>query len=547
MGMYDSVSASGLIDTAAGNYVPGQNKSVMNSIVDAGKSIAQVPVDAYKYANDLTNEYIARPLGNQVVGPAANYVSDSLAERDYADAHGGTYPASPEELKAYQSYTAKGQGALAQPPSAADQAAAKGAEVQAGVQSAEQKAADAQAKGFKPVPGALQDPAGHLAALNENRQKGVGDATGNMNIEAPTPPTPAQQQDMKLNQVGQKASFDQNAIPEWYKSDSFNYGLISFGLNLLSGNDLATSFGAAGNAFQSMYGQEKRGIWAQDLTKKGYDPVEIENWVRTGDSKVLTSPEERQSKMIAQQLQMQQLDNAQYTNSPEMRQYALDQDKFERGLKVQGLDMQRARLGMEGARLGLERQKYADKQAAAAQDPEFGITNPEARMVLQQGKKFTDDSSLKRSRMNVAAEAAAEGKRLLAQGKTAEAAARYDQYEESYGKAMQGGLGKINKDDAEEIAGPRAVLDRYGQRVVRAVRGAPTMAEFDRALAAAQGGINTEHTVINDNFQSMYENLAPKIGAARAADAVRFQATGAGIGNWTPRAPVASKENVKFH
>lgn len=546
-GMYDGVSASGMIDTIAGNYNPqtSNSKSTLNSLIDAGKAVLNVPKDAYLYANDLTNKYVAQPLSDYVVGPTANYVSDSMAERDYAAEHGGQYPASQEELAAYKSYKAKDmQGAL----SPANQAQDKQNEIQSGIQETQQKQADLQAQGYKPVPDAGQDPVGHISALNENKSKGVGGFSGNVNTPLPSPPTQSQVQDMNLNAQGKQAAFDQNKIPAWYKSNSFNMGLISFGLNLLSGNDLATSFGAAGEAFNQMYGEERRSYWAEDLAKQGYDPVEIEEWKRTGDSKVLTSPQEKQMKMIQQRLQMQQLDNALYEGSPEMRQYQLGREQRKDALSEaqirNSIANSNAQLGLSRERLNFEKSKYAAKQAAAGEDPEWGITNPEARMVLQQGKKFTDDSNLKRSRMAVAQEAAQKAKQLLEAGDTAGAAAAYDQYEESYGKAMQGGLGKIDRHDASDIAGPRTWWGQASNAVVRGVRGAPTSGEIERAIASSNRGINTEHQVVVDNLQSMYENLIPKIGADRARAAVKFQANGSGIGNWEPK---ASRNNVTFH
>lgn len=546
-GMYDGVSASGMIDTIAGNYNPqtSNSKSTLNSLIDAGKAVLNVPKDAYLYANDLTNKYVAQPLSDYVVGPTANYVSDSMAERDYAAEHGGQYPASQEELAAYKSYKAKDmQGAL----SPANQAQDKQNEIQSGIQETQQKQADLQAQGYKPVPDAGQDPVGHISALNENKSKGVGGFSGNVNTPLPSPPTQSQVQDMNLNAQGKQAAFDQNKIPAWYKSNSFNMGLISFGLNLLSGNDLATSFGAAGEAFNQMYGEERRSYWAEDLAKQGYDPVEIEEWKRTGDSKVLTSPQEKQMKMIQQRLQMQQLDNALYEGSPEMRQYQLGREQRKDALSEaqirNSIANSNAQLGLSRERLNFEKSKYAAKQAAAGEDPEWGVTNPEARMILQQGKKFTDDSNLKRSRMAVAQEAAQKAKQLLEAGDTAGAAAAYDQYEESYGKAMQGGLGKIDRHDASDIAGPRTWWGQASNAVVRGVRGAPTSGEIERAIASSNRGIGTEHQVVVDNLQSMYENLIPKIGADRARAAVKFQANGSGIGNWEPK---ASRNNVTFH
>lgn len=361
-GMYDGVSASGIIDTAFGNYDKNSNnKSTLNSLVDAGKAVLNVPKDAYLYANDLTNRYVAQPLSDYVAGPAANYISDSMAQRDFAAEHGGQYPASPEELSAYKSLKAKDMNGALNPQPPATQAQDKQDEIQAGIQKSEQEQKDLAAQGYKQVPDAGQDPVGHISALNENKSKGVGGFSGNVNTPLPTPPTQSQTQDIQLNQQGKAAAFDQNKIPAWYKSDSFNMGLISFGLNLLSGNDLATSFGAAGQAFNDMYGSERRSYWVEDLQKQGYDPIEIDEWRRTGDSKVLTSPQEKAMKGIQQKLQMQQLDNALYEGSPEMRQYKLDQDQFDRNIKIEQMNDAKA---ARAESLALRR----EQMAASAED-----------------------------------------------------------------------------------------------------------------------------------------------------------------------------------
>lgn len=513
-----------------------------------GNPIVGAAMGMYKDANKSVNDAIVNPA-IQLPHQIANDINASNARQEYYDKYGQE---APDLNTAMTDGTPPGVLAPTQvqpEPSAQDVAQNKTLDLNADFNRTKQAVADVQARGGKVVPDVSQDPVGALAAMNSNKVRGLGDSAGSINIAPPNPPTAAEQKTMELNTLGQQSAMEQNKIPVWYKSDSFNYGLISFGLNLLSGNDLATSFGAAGKAFGDMFGQEKRGAWANDLAQKGYSPQEIEEYIRTGDSKVLSDPMEKQAKQIQMQANLQSLNNLQYEGSPEMRarniQREDEKDSLNRLQTMSTIQNQNAQLGISQQRLALERQKQEAKEAGAVE--EFGITNPQARMVLQQGKKFTDDSGLKRSRMAVAEQAALEGMKLLQAGNTAGAAAAYDQYEESYGKALQGGLGKINKDDAEEVAGPRALVDRYSQKVVRAARGAPTMGEFQRALESSQRGIKTEHTVVDDNLQSMYQNLVPHIGAERARAAAKFQATGAGIGNWEPRAQRATSENVTFH
>lgn len=218
-------------------------------------------------------------------------------------------------------------------------------------------------EGAEPVGDPSVSPSGTLATMNKNIISGVGTSTGTVSQPTlPKPPDPKQVEKKAFSEYGKAVSFDQNKIPEWYNSHSFSAGLISFGLNLLSGNDLATSFNAASNLFMNTYGEEKRSIWAQDLAAQGFDATEIEQWVRTGDSKVLTKPEEKRMKQIQMETSLAQLDNLQYANSPEMRQYKLDQDQFDRGLKLEGLNLQRQQLAQNAAN---QRAMLALRQEAA--------------------------------------------------------------------------------------------------------------------------------------------------------------------------------------
>lgn len=570
---YEGVSMGGMIDTVFGNWKPNQDKSALNATLDGiGSSmdyIKQPPQTKNKRVQNLIDNP-GLSIGGALLG---GYLKNSSAESDYSSDHGGMYPASPEELRAYQSLNAR-RGALLHQPEVEDGLNVSPSGVQSPesilglgntnpaqdraqgdlnrsrdqAQSSKNQLTREISQGYTPPPDSKVDPVGYIAAINANKAKGVGGATGTFNVKAPDPLTQSQQQMVELSQQGKSAAFDMSKQPPWYKSNSFNYGLISFGLNLLSGNDLATSFAAAGGAFTDMYGQEQRGNWAEDLRNQGYSAQEVEEYIRTGDSKVLTDPQEKLAKQVQMQTNLQQLNNLQYEGSPEMRQYKLDRESKKDALSElqirSTIANQNAQLGISQQRLALETQKQAAKEAASLDGPEWGLTNPEARMVLQQGKKFTDDSNLKRSRMAVAFEAAKNAKVLLAAGDLEGAAAAYDQYEESYGKAMQGGLGKINREDATDIAGPRDWFSQATNHVVRGYRGAPTAGEIDRAIASADRGIYTEHEVVAANIQSLYENLLPIVGAERAREGAKFQANGAGIGNWEPK---ATKSNVTFH
>ncbi|WKV17074.1 hypothetical protein [Salmonella phage PKM.Hi.22.6] len=291
------------------------------------------------------------------------------------------------------------------PDSAQDKAAHQRGALNQQAQGKAQAVAKARSQGYQDVPNAAQDPAGNLAARNANKAAGVGGQTGEINFNKDGEvPSPQQAQNMQLDQLGKKTAFNMDDMPEWYESNSFNYGLISFGLNLLSGNDLATSFGAAGEAFSSMYGQERRQMWAQDLISQGYSPTEVEEYVRTGKSDVLTDPMEKQAKQIQMATGLANLEAIQYENSDEERQYKKDQDKFERDIKIQQLNdsraaraesaaLRREQMAINQEERELRRQERAEKAAAKGQEYKESLAKAENWYTrARQGYKNYEDT-----------------------------------------------------------------------------------------------------------------------------------------------------------
>lgn len=373
----------------------------------------------------------------KVVNPVIN---TSLAENDFKEQN-GRYPTSKDELNSFvkqggqserdrrnpaptpeQAAPEVAQGepfnpasllapvqkqlpAEQNPNSAQDKAAQQRGALNQQAQGKAQAVAKARSQGYQEVPNAAQDPAGNLAARNANKAAGVGGQTGEINFNKDGEvPSPQQAQNMQLDQLGKKTAFNMDDMPEWYESNSFNYGLISFGLNLLSGNDLATSFGAAGEAFSSMYGQERRQMWAQDLMSQGYSPTEVEEYIRTGKSDVLTDPMEKQAKQIQMATGLANLESIQYANSDEERQYKKDQDKFDRDIKIQQLQDSRAARA-ESAALRREtmaanqeereirRQERAEKLAAKGQEYKEGLAKAENWYTrARQGYKNYEDT-----------------------------------------------------------------------------------------------------------------------------------------------------------
>lgn len=144
-----------------------------------------------------------------------------------------------------------------------------------------------------PDPG--MDPAGNLAAKNANIAAGAGNVHGQVK---PAPDTSlADARAAIFKDLGQQVSFNNEELEPWYESPTFYRGLISFGLNLLSGNDLGSSFNQAGRYYDYERGREKRELWRDDLIEHGYDPIAVERYIETGDNKDLPDPMEKAKQM----------------------------------------------------------------------------------------------------------------------------------------------------------------------------------------------------------------------------------------------------------
>lgn len=278
--------------------------------------------------------------------------------------------------------------------------------------------------------------------------------------------------------------------------------LATFGGMLFTGAGIPMALAAAAGAWGGTESMRQREADAKELYKKGYNNAEITNYVHEGILPEITQAQRSADKQT---------------------EIALKQDALQ-----------------------LKKDVAEAKATGAGVPPEFGLSNQQARGIIIQGKQFYDDSNLKRSRMAAAHEAVVKAKELKAQGKDTEAAAAYKQFVESYGKAIQGGRGKINMDEALNIAGPDSAFSRAAMWTKRNLGYAPTDDELDRALQSATRGIEVEHKVITDNLQSVYESLRPIIGDERARSAAKYYSAGGGIGSWEPagykgpRTPVES-------
>lgn len=242
-----------------------------------------------------------------------------------------------------------------------------------------QDVADQAVKGGK-VPTAVDtaNPAASLADRNQNIQAGVGNPmTGANTPPVPTPLTDSQQKNATLNQAGQEEFKSMNTVGDWFGSKSFLMGTMQMGLALLDGKGYAESFAMGSQYFDQHYGQEQRQSWTNDLLKKGYDRQEIQQYIETGDSKVLTSPQERMNKQLREQQQAQsaqiQLEQAginlqadRITKSPEALRQQMQAEQEDRSFNRQYRAAQLANMNQDNSlaadRLALEKEELQMKR-----------------------------------------------------------------------------------------------------------------------------------------------------------------------------------------
>lgn len=212
----------------------------------------------------------------------------------------------------------------------------------------------------------LENPGGALAASTSVRAYTGGGVGGVRPKPVPKPGDLARE---AQDQQGKQVMFDMNKIPAWQDSKAIGQGLLSFGLNLLSGNDLATSFNQAGGVFEKAYGREKRELWAQDLMEQGFDAHEVQAWIESGDQKALSDPMQKKAQQQAYALGQQQLSNALYEGSDEMRAWKAEREYNKDLQSARSLELQEMNTldQMADRREGnaIRREELAMKKAAA--------------------------------------------------------------------------------------------------------------------------------------------------------------------------------------
>lgn len=300
---------------------------------------------------------------------------------------------------------------------------------------------------------AVDNPGRAIADNRENQGRGVGRSG---QLERPKEPDYAailkDQEAVKARQI----SFDNEKIPKWNESRAFNMGLINFGLNLLSGNDLASSFQMAGKTFEESYGREKREAWAEDLRSQGYDEHEIQAWIESGDNKLLTSMEDKEAKAMQAQMARYNLAKAKYETDPATMAYKAQKEAFDDDIKIRQLGLQEdarnlgwAQLAetkrQNAARLAFDKAKYEQDlkdKAAKLPKPDF-----KAGMGSLLGSTLEWDDLVEAGNYQTSATDIAQGKALEVLVPENQRASVQAQWMPEFNKSMQ------VKNQASELMG----------------------------------------------------------------------------------------------
>lgn len=368
-----------------------------------------------------------------------------------------------------------------------------------------------------------EDPAANLALTTGVRAiQGAGVGMPKM----PEMPTMKQLTSEAQSLDAKRVAFDQNKIPKWYESPSFGMGMISFGLNVLSGNDYATAFNQAGQVFEKGYGREKRSAWAEDLRAQGYDEHEIQAYIESGDNKVLTNPQERKFKEQQYKLGEYQLQKAQYETSPEKQEYDRLMQQYDREFKEAQLN---AQVQYQNASLGLQQAQLQMQQLAAKQKADEFTSRDftQMRSTVQTGLR-TMEQKLVQSRL--AAATLDDLNAAIERGDNAAAQGAYQSFREYQARAMLGGNATLTPKAIEEVTGLPSKVDSVINMGMLSFGGEPSSkwiaaqrANVDRALA-------NEHAVANELLSNAYRTLESEYGPRRAQQAIRRISAGTNLG-----------------
>lgn len=369
-----------------------------------------------------------------------------------------------------------------------------------------------------------EDPAANLALSTGVRAvQGTGVGMPKM----PEMPSMKEMQGQAQSLEAKRVSFDQSKIPKWYDSQSFNMGLLSFGLNLLSGNDWATSFNQAGQVFDKGFGKEKRAAWADDLRAQGYDDHEIQAYIETGDNKVLSDPAEKKFREQQYQLGAAQLQKAQYESSPEYQAYQRAEKDYDRQFKEAQLQSQ---INYQNASLGMQQAQLQMKQAMANQKQGDWTSRDytQLRSTVQTGLR-TMEQKLVQSRLADAS--LGDLQAAIDRGDNAAAQGAYQSFREYQARAMLGGNATLTPKAIEEVTGLPSKVDSVINMGMLSFGGEPSKKWIAAQKANVGRALANEHTVANELISNFYRTIKDEYGPEVAARAARRVSGGTNLGS----------------
>lgn len=391
-----------------------------------------------------------------------------------------------------------------------------------------------------------------IKAMTLNRAGGVGNGVGL--TPPPKPPTPKEVSVRADEETGKQVLFDQNKIPKPMESNAFNMGLMSFGLNLLSGNDWATSFNQAGSHFEKAYGREKREHWAQDLRAQGYDDQDIMQWIETGDKKSLTDPMQKKMQMQQYKMGQEQLTSAMRANDPATLAYQQERQAWNDNMQMQQMQnqtmFQNENLKIAQAQLGMQQQKMElaarVAQQKAGEEAPFGLDKNFYRTQTQNAMPFLRDTQVKMARGNLALQSMEKLMKNKDNLSTDEKWSLYNTAQEALGKAYQGGYGALSPKVRDEYVGDPSTVGSASEKAYKWATGGVTNAEIDRVYKLAKGFMESEHASTADVANNMFNSIAPRIGPERALQMLQgmFASTNMGDPAQYIRGQYANQENV---
>ncbi|MGL5015260.1 MAG: hypothetical protein ACRC6V_13375 [Bacteroidales bacterium] len=365
------------------------------------------------------------------------------------------------------------------------------------------------------------DPATSLAISTKNRGitgGGLGDRSAPQVPGAPETPQQAAFQAQELE--SKRIAFDQNKIPKWHESNAFGMGLISFGLNMMSGNNAAESFNAAGKVFEDGYSKEKREAWADELRSQGYDDNEIMRWIDTGDNKDLTDPNEKKMKNMEYQRAQYGLEEARY-NTNEGRTAKANQQKFENEMAVTkykadqdyrnaSLDLQERGFALKVAEQERKAKGEATPKMTARDYGQLAQTVMPTVKVANQRIAFSD--AAKRDLDDI--------KRYIKEGNTAGIQGSYKSFQYNMARAAKGGGATLTSKDVEEATALTSSVDNVLNLGSLKATGKPTPTWVDTMEKSVVNDITNQTNGVRSIAEQTYNTYAPVFGHEEAERAV---------------------------